>query len=439
VSQAFTVPGGLAAGTYRVLVATDSGNRVIEGSAEGDNVVAAPGTIAVTAQPRANLVVSHVTAPLSGFAGQPLAVSWTVRNTGVAAATGRWFDAVYLSLDQIFDSSDRFLGYLERTGPLDPDHEEGGSATFRVPQGVAGAFNVFVVADAGGAVTESNESDNGAVGDTPVTIELPPPADLVIGTLTVPASAVSGALVSVTYTVENRGTNAAGGFWTDSLFLSSDDAWDVGDIPLGRVDVFQSLEPGASYSRTLTAPTPTLTPGDYRVIVRSDIRNTVPESDESNNIGASIDAASIEVPLVALDGDAVGGTLAEGASAGFRFVVPSGGETVRLTFDSVAADGDTSLFVRRGSMPTASSYDVASANPFQADQALTLSADVAGTYYVLVQRRLGGGGFTLRAETVPFSILGTAPSVVGSGGEATLRVEGARFTAGTTFRLVTGD
>ncbi|MFM9024704.1 MAG: CARDB domain-containing protein, partial [Planctomycetaceae bacterium] len=434
-SRSFTLPASLPAGSYRVLVATDSGDRVIEGSGEGNNMTAAAAAVTVTAQPRPNLVVTTVDAPPAGTAGQTLAVSWTVRNSGVAAAAGRWFDGVYLSLDQTLDASDRFLGFAERSGPLAPAADSAASASFRLPQGVAGAYYIFVVADAGDAVSESAEGDNATLDVEPVTLTLPPPADLVAGSIAVPTTAVSGGPLAITYTVRNDGVNAATGAWTDALFLSADAVWDPGDVPLGRVEVAATVGGGSQYSRTLNTTAPAVTPATYRVIVRTDIRNAVPESSNANNLGASVDAVMFDVPELVL-GAPVTGDLPAAATACWKVVVPVGGETVRIVFDSGSDEGDTAVFVRRGGVPTAAVYDIGSSAPFQADQSVVVPADEAATYYVVVQRRAGSGGFTLRAETVPFTVTGAAPAAAGNGGEVTVRIDGARFTATTVFHLV---
>ena len=51
-------------------------------------------------------------------------------------------------------------------------------------------------------------------------------------------------------------------------------------------------------------------PGDYKVIIRSDIRNNLVESDEANNLSGSLDAFTANVPGLELgvpvDGSIVG-------------------------------------------------------------------------------------------------------------------------------------
>ncbi len=100
-----------------------------------------------------------------------------------------------------------------------------------MPNGLTGPFYVFVVADSGSAVDEAGRDGNNVGLDTGLMlVALAPPADLVVGTITVPASASLGRTATIQFTITNQGTNAARGSWFDSVYLSSDDTWDVGDL-----------------------------------------------------------------------------------------------------------------------------------------------------------------------------------------------------------------
>ena len=79
-------------------------------------------------------------------------------------------------------------------------------------------------------------------------IETPPPADLVVTNVVVPNSAQIGDEIEVTFTIQNTSINPAYGRWTDALYLSADNAWDLNDIQIGKVAT------SATWART--APTP---------------------------------------------------------------------------------------------------------------------------------------------------------------------------------------
>ncbi len=445
-SATYLVPAGVQGALY-VLVAADAENAVFE-ELQNNNVRRADGTVStvgggtptetvsVSPRPLPDLQVTTVDAPSAGFAGQLLSVSWTVRNAGPGIAGGSWYDSVYLSLDQNFEPTDLYLGYSDRPQTLAANATYTRTATFRIPQGTGGPFYVFVRADAGNAAAETSEVNNAGYDPVAVQVNLLPPADLVVGTITVPVNGVLGQNIEVTYTVHNDGVNPAQGQWTDSLFLSADSEWQVTDPLIGRVDVSATVAGGSSYTRTLTAPLPGVLPGQYQVIVRSDITNLLPEGNEGNNLSASLDRVALDTQELAL-GVAAAGSLAARQSAFYKVTVPAG-ETVRFVLDSVAAEAGTEVYVRYGEMPGRNQFDFAANEPFQADQTLTIPADQAGTYYVLVYRSSLNGlaDYTLRADLVPFSLAGVSSGAGGDRGEFTVKIEGARFSPDTTFALV---
>lgn len=447
-----TVPVSVAAGAYRVLVSADRRGAVTEDGAETNNVAASAGTIAVRAydggavdgggqgDPFAglepNLTIGAVTAPTSAFAGDVIEVSWTVTNEGDDPTGARiWRDALYLSLDQVFDSSDIYLGLLSNTENLGPDLSYTATLSVGTPTGVAGRWFIVARTDVYREIAETEEADNTALASVAIDLALPPPSDLVVGAYRAPATANPGQLASFTYEVVNEGDRAALGRWNDALYLSTDTVWDIDDAFIGEVAVVGPVEPGESYTRTLTTATPGVLPGDYYVIVRSDIRNTTPEEREDNNEGSSQDQAASDATPLPLGGEATG-VLGRGQSAYFKLVVPDG-ETVRISVDRASEAASSELFVLFDGIPTRARFDAASSRPFAPDQAVTIPTTQGGEYFVLLNSPSGvEAEYAIRAETVPFSVETVSADTLGTTGEATLRIEGARFDADTTFTLV---
>src|SRR5206468_308593 len=104
------LPSGLPAGGRYLLFVSDDGNAVTEAD-EANNVRAV--WISIPATPDFNLTAS---APASALVGGPVAVSFTVTNAGSADAFAgydgtkyvSWYDAVYVSNDNVLDSGDTF-------------------------------------------------------------------------------------------------------------------------------------------------------------------------------------------------------------------------------------------------------------------------------------------------------------------------------------------
>jgi len=351
-----------------------------------------------------------------------------------------WYDAVYLSLDQVLDrTTDISLGFRTRPQGLPPGDEYAQTSTFAIPRGLSGPYYVFVVADGGNAIYERGDELNN-VGYDPfaMQVELLPPANFVVGTISILESdLVPGHVVNIEYTVENLGTQSAVGSWTDSLYISADAHWDLGDPLIGQVPVNATVPGGTSYTRTLSRPLPGVVPGEYHIIVRTDIRNQIPELNETDNIGASLDQASVDFPALAL-GMAQTGTLGHGQSAYYRVDVPAG-ETLSIYFDSHAAtDAAYEIYVALARVPTRSDFDFASLKPFEADQRALVPTTQAGTYYVLVHGVSVPGGpqqYDITAELVQFSVFDTSYGRGGNAGNLTIEINGAKFDRTVTARI----
>lgn len=433
----FTLPQDISGNRY-VLIETDDGNRVVE-SQEQNNVRATAAPVAISLSPTPDLVM-QVDAPVSAIAGQPLSLTWTVTNNG-AAATNRWFEAFYLSRDQVFDrQSDIFLGYADRVG-LGAGELYTETRSFTVPRGLSGRFYVFGVADSGNSVFERNaEQNNVAFDPTSVEVQLAPPADLVVGTVTVPANGVPGQNATISYTVTNQGTNAALGSWNDSIYLSSDAQWDIGDTFFGRVLHTGDVAGGASYSETLTAALPGVLPGNYYAIVRSDIRNQIPESNEQNNIGASLTRFELDAEQLTLDVPDTG-ILGERQAVYYRVDAPAG-ETLRIKFNSASEIAANELYIRYGEMPSRSTFDVGFSEPLSSDQEVIIAATRAGTYYVLAYGDDVPGtpaNYEIEAEILDFSVQDISTKRGSNRGQVTMTISGAKFSPDDVVSLIGPD
>lgn len=463
-----------AIGEFFVLVRTDSSNAVLEDPFEDNNqgIAAAPVTIAAnpTPDPNVNLTPAVDPDPLvepdpnaptiepppelfpdlavttvdalttEAVSGQLLDVSWTVQNLSNDAGDRSWFDTVYLSRDQVFDrATDRSLGSRLRQG-LAADASYTETATFTIPQGLSGPFYVFVATDSNNRITEPDGELNNANYDlTPVEVVLPPDPDLidlVAGTITVPANGVPGQEATITYTVNNEGAEGAIGSWFDSVYLSADDQWDISDPLFGQVRHDGGVVAGGSYSETVTAPLPGVLPGDYFVIVRSDIRNQIPENSEENNIGASLDQVALDAELLALGVPATG-TLAEDQSVYYRIEVDAG-ETLLVNLDSVSETAGNELYLSYEAVPSRTEFDFGFSEAFSPDQQIVVGNTQAGTYYLLA---FGDetADFNVSADVLEFSLLEIGTSTGSNRGNVTLVLEGAKFTPNTGATLIAED
>ena len=109
--------------------------------------------------------------------------------------------------------------------------------------------------------------------------------DLTVAGVVVPPNATSGTTIPVEWSVQNLGTTAAAGAWTDYVYLSSDGLLDTGDPLVGQVGAAGPVLPGAGYTRQFNWVIPIELAGDWHVFVRADALSQVNEvASEDNNV-----------------------------------------------------------------------------------------------------------------------------------------------------------
>ncbi|MGE3817844.1 MAG: putative Ig domain-containing protein, partial [Isosphaeraceae bacterium] len=456
------LPDGIE-GDFHVLVFTDSnlavqgsglGNepwvdsrmaRVPEFQGEGNNIAAKP--LRVDLSPAPDLVVDSVVVPAHATAGQTFGLTYTVMNVGpggTPATQAAWDDLIYLSRDPFLDlRSDRYLGSVNHKGGLAAGRGYTVSQQLRAPRDLTGSYYVFVITDPphygprGVVFEQDTEANNATPAAVPMIIDLPPAADLQVDVVTVPGSARSGDPIQVGWTVTNRSTNPAEGSWTDAVYLSRDTIWDISDVPLGRVTHTGTVLPSQGYPSVLKAVLPPATPGQYHVIVRTDVFNEVFEGPgEANNRVASADVLAVTVDELRL-GVPLATTLSTGQERLYQVAVGPG-QTLRVDLSTAAAAASNEIFLRRGEAPTGVLYDASYQGPLRADQSAVIPATQPGVYYVLVRGHSEPAAdtpVTLLADLVPFGISDVATDTGGDGRYVTTTVLGAQFQPDAIVKL----
>jgi len=134
-------------------------------------------------------------------------------------------------------------------------------------------------------------------GSTTLTVLNPNLPDLIVSALSTGTTAIAaGRNISVSNTVKNQGTVAAGSSVV-AFHLSTNTTYGDGDdIPLTFTRTVPGLAVGASGSATNTLTIPAATPlGSYYLCAKADSGNTVAESNENNNVSCT--GATIQVTL----------------------------------------------------------------------------------------------------------------------------------------------
>ncbi|KPJ75957.1 MAG: hypothetical protein AMJ54_13385, partial [Deltaproteobacteria bacterium SG8_13] len=425
----------------------DQSARVREFQGEGNNLTAAEVQVEPFNAP--DLKVTALTAPERAVRGQSFDLSYTVTNLGGTTPfqQSAWQDLIYLSRDEFLDlRADRFLTSVMHTDGLVADGSYAVSRTLTVPTDMpTEAYYVFVVTDparysaTGDLFEGANERNNALASAVPMVIELPPPTDLVVTDIIVPATARVGEPVHVEWTVTNQSIDiAADGTWTDSLFLSTDATWDIADRPLGRSAFTGTVAPGETYTLTLDTILPPASPGQYRVIARTDIFNQVYEEvNEANNKTASADTLSVAVDEMQI-GVPLATQLASGQQRLYRITVPAD-QTLRITLRAADDQSANEIFVRHDAVPTSAAFDATYEGPLGSDLSALVPSTEPGTYYLLVRNFSAppeGTDITLLAELLPLAITGVHTDVGGDSRHVTTTIRGAQFHPDAILKLV---
>lgn len=277
------LPTGIS-GTLFLHLLTDPGDVLFE-NGEEENNVAASEPLTITLSPPPDVVVTEVSVPPTVEAGATIQVLWTVENQGPGSVDGlNWQDEIYLSTSAELDVDEAMaLARVGRFGSLDPDSLYMAEAAVRIPDGLEGAYYLFVQTDGNLKIFEHTFEDNNAEGIA-VQITRPPYPDLSISGFEAPATARAGSRIDVGWSVRNEGETFAVPEWADRLYLSDRAAWDTTAVPLLALSVQDLLDVDASYTRSYQVTLPADIAGmHYFHLVADDARSVFEYPDDTGN------------------------------------------------------------------------------------------------------------------------------------------------------------
>lgn len=388
-------------GDYYVFVVTDANNVVPEFidniPKEDNNIGASAGTVHINdyvPPPPADLAVTQLNVVGSASSGLPLTVSWSVDNQGTGSTLAGYSDALYLSLDNSLDTTaDNILLGTYYRGALAAGAAYSNSAAVTLPVGISGNYHLFILADSGSGINDSDRTNNRSGIALPVTFT--PPPDLVVQSIYVPTTVLSGSYLSLSWTVVNNGTGAtraSEASWRDRVVLSVDGSLgNSDDITLGEVNHNGIVASGGTYTGSGVYQLPQGISGNYTVFILTDIGNNVYEatSGETNNITSVImpitlaPSADLQVTTVSAPT-----TATAGQSATINWTVTNNGtgatpsnywyDAVYLSKDQYVTE--SSVYVgyvtHNGVLAAGDHYD--------GTLTITVPQNFSGPYYVLV-------------------------------------------------------
>lgn len=275
-NEAVTIPASAPLGIAYIIYKVDANNE-IEESNENNNITAIQINVVGTPDLRVRqpAVSNDVLEEGETFNAQA-----RVRNSGSAYA-GISRMGYYLSVDDVFDVGDVFLGEL-----IYPDLAAGTASplltkSLTIPLGTTtGIYHLIFRADYLGQVAESNENNNFAV--ISLTINSLEPDLVAINPGVSPANVNPGESTTASVRINNIGNKNANASKV-GIYFSDNTILDAGDQFLGETNV-SALGSGDFSDESLLVNIPVGTlPGIYYIIFYADYLDKVAESNEANN------------------------------------------------------------------------------------------------------------------------------------------------------------
>lgn len=251
-----------------------------------------------------DLTITALTAPASATVGLATPISFLVKNMGTAAAAQTVGTRAFLSTDNALSIDDLSLGSV--TFPLPAiGATVNANLSFTLPSNQpVGNYFLILKTDDGSLISELDETNNQF--SQAISVIAAPPApkpDLIVSSLTAPASATAGLPMSITFSIKNNGTASATQNVLTNFYLSSDNTLSINDLMLGIASTaMPAVGNSNSTSVDLTIPA-AQSVGNYFLIAKTDDPNAIAELDEANNVfsqAISIAAQPVGEPDLAI-------------------------------------------------------------------------------------------------------------------------------------------
>jgi hypothetical protein len=284
VTKSFYLPNEIN-GKYYIYIITDSENGIYEHASETNNTEKGD-PIQVTLNPPADLALTNIDCYGTVFNNEAISLSWTVQNQGIGSAFGSWYDAVFFSVNSIFNKSDAIQIFSKKhSGELLSDKSYSVSEVLTVPEGISGQAYIYVVCDNNSQIFEGGIKDNNVL-KIPVTILTP---NITIKNLNHPDMANSGDTLSVEFTIENIGDGKLlKKEFNQALYISLNPNFkEIESTKIADFSISDTFETGQERTFTKKVILPNGIFGNFYVFFKADILKNIYELNEDDNFYVS--------------------------------------------------------------------------------------------------------------------------------------------------------
>ena len=386
-------------GTYEVTLTLKQNGKKGAASREIEVLEVGPGT---------DVTVEGVEAtPSSINPGAQVNVKVTFRNRGVTGVDDNIINRVYLTtIEEDFEPFGTVANGVVNLQGIGGDETSDKSVNLTVPTSFAeGSYWIWVWADAGLAIDETNEENNVTRSTLPITITTETlDVDLVSSAPTLSGETFTpGTPVTLDAIIQNQGTADAGAF-TALVVLSPDPEIDANDTVIETIEI-GSLAAGADAPQSLAIDVPaSIINRPWYLGIVLDTDSDVAETDEANNVaeyanlvttaggsGCTEDASEpndVEAQATALTPGTLTALQVCGATTDwFTFDLGPGDRmTSVIDFQNVNGNLALAVFAEGSSTPIMSSNG--SGNTETVNTGIALAS---GTYLLRVTLGAGGG------------------------------------------------
>lgn len=434
-----TIPYNLALGSYYLFAVIDHDKNHNDSNIGNNNIIVTltdlttgdtSTNIGINNEFPPNLNFENFTIPIIANAGQPIPISYTVVNNGLSPITKNWSDKI-----QLYQSSAQSheLTSILNTDTLEINETATKELSVVIPTFAEGNYFIDIRLNNGSILEEESYVDNKATGF--IQVIQPPPCDLVATDISIPAQITSGQVATISWKINNIGSNNVEGYTTTGIYLSTDTTWSVEDKLLETVEQFIGLAPAENLAQEQTICVTDATLQEYHLLVKVDLLNNIIETDDTNNTTAS-EAIDINVPLLTI-GIEEATLLPQEKPIYYRIEIPDSliGETMQVSLNSSSGAAINELYIAHDEVPTRAVYDFSHKYDFSANQELIVPYLKAGTYYLMSYSNDLVQEITLLAQIIPFEIKTIQADRGGNIGPVTVELTGAKFQSGMSFQL----
>ena len=181
VSTVVTLPYGINRYVYLIVVVDINGNLgepIVIGDMQILHAVSSHSFL-VENGPLPDLTISPLLTSTQYRSGEPTVLQFQVTNLGENAASGVWYDTLFLSQNVALDEVDNRLITIRNNGSLERQASYNQTVTVFIPYSVlSGEYYLFIETDVGGALLETNENNN--IASVLINIQATATTDLIL-------------------------------------------------------------------------------------------------------------------------------------------------------------------------------------------------------------------------------------------------------------------